>query len=194
MAKKSRALDGDWQGDGWGISYLSGNKWESYKSLLPVWEDTGIFQTFPKTSVFLIHARSASFPKDKGILEFNQPYVYKNYSFVFNGLLKGVNLSVPGRIGAEKIWYILRNNLDQYSPIISLQKAAELLVKSSKRINALNIGLSDGQKIYSYCYFTQNPEYYNLQLDNSNNLNIICSEELVNHHFKPLSPQKVTEL
>ena len=33
MAKKSKAYDGDWQGDGWGFSWLKDDKWQIYKSI-----------------------------------------------------------------------------------------------------------------------------------------------------------------
>src|SRR3989344_4992469 len=115
MAKKSRALDGDWQGDGWGVAYKN-QKWEIHKSLNPIWQDENTFNKFPKTDLFLVHARSASFPKDRGVIEFNQPFIYKNYAFVFNGLLRGVRLpmKVSGRIGAEKIWFLLKKYLGRY--------------------------------------------------------------------------------
>lgn len=191
MAKKSKALDGDWQGDGWGIAWLQDGEWKEYKSLKPVWEDRDSFASFPKTNMFLVHARSASFPKDKGIIAFNQPYIYKQYAFVFNGLLQGVRLSVPGRIGAEKIWYLLKKNLDQDSPVVALQKTAELLRCNSRKINALNVGFSDQNKFYSFCYYTINPEYYNLQYAHLENTEILCSEQIGNHLFQPISVGKV---
>src|SRR5437879_4414407 len=62
MAEKSKAPDGDRQADGWGIAWLEGNRWRSHKSLLPIWNDSKMFESFPKTSAFLVHARSAFLP------------------------------------------------------------------------------------------------------------------------------------
>ncbi|MBI2337555.1 class II glutamine amidotransferase [Candidatus Daviesbacteria bacterium] len=194
MTKKSRALDGDWQGDGWGISWCEDEEWKAYKSLKPLWEDRKVFATFPKTNMFLIHARSASFPKDKNNIEYNQPYVYKNFSFVFNGLLKGVHLSVPGRIGAEKIWGILKKYLNQFSPEEALQKTADLLIKNTQQVNALNIGLSDGKKLYSFCYYTMHPEYYNLQISKNEGSTIVCSEKIGGNNFEDLAVEKVVQI
>ena len=178
MAQKSKALDGDWQGDGWGIAWFEDETWKQYRSLKPVWKDQTVFKTFPKTTMFLVHARSASFSKDKGNIEFNQPYVYKNFAFVFNGLLKGVRLSVPGKIGAEKIWNILKNNLDRFPPEEALKKTTAILIKNTQKINALNIGLSDGKKLYAFCYYTMHPEYYNLQSCRTGGKIIVCSEKI----------------
>lgn len=194
MAKKSKALDGDWQGDGWGIAWMQNGQWKVYKSLKPVWEDQSVFKTFPKTNMFLVHARSASFPKDKGNIEFNQPYIYKNYAFVFNGLLKGVRLAVPGRIGAEKIWNILKNNLDRFSPKEALQKTTQLLIKNTQQVNALNVGLSDGKNLYSFCYYTMHPEYYNLQSCRTGEKIIICSEKIGKEDFQATTVGDVVQL
>ena len=40
----------------------------------------------PETTRMLIHARSASFEKDKDNIDFNQPFLNSEYAFVFNGL------------------------------------------------------------------------------------------------------------
>lgn len=181
MAKTSKALDGDWQSDGWGIAWIdSDNKWQLKKSLLPVWKDTRSFSKFPKTSVFVVHARSASFPNHKGVIEFNQPYITGSYAFVFNGLLKGVSLpKVPGKIGAEKIWYLLERELRKNSVVEALKKTKALLLKNSKEIIALNIGLASNKKLYTLNYFTKYPKYYSLHHHQKNGLEIICSEPLI---------------
>lgn len=180
MAKTSKAPDGDWQGDGWGISWVdSNNKWQLKKSLLPIWEDTQYFSKFPKTTIFVVHARSASFPAHKGVIEFNQPYISDSYAFVFNGLLKGVSLpGVPGEIGAEKIWYLLERELRKSNEREALKKIKALLLNNSKEIIALNIGLVSIKKIYTLNYFIKYQNYYNLYHHQKNGLEIICSEPL----------------
>jgi len=180
MAKKSKAYDGDWQGDGWGISFVdSKNNWQCHKSLSPIWEDLNIFTAFPKTKTFVVHARSASFPNQKGNITFNQPFINGKYSFVFNGLLKGVRLpNIPGNIGAEKIWYLLKQELKENNLKEALKKTKELLLKNSKEIFALNIGLATPKKIYSLCFFTKYPKYYQLRSFKNQDIEIICSESL----------------
>lgn len=179
MAKKSKAPDGDWQGDGWGVSWMDKNgQWQIYKSLLPVWEDRNAFGQIPKTAAFAVHARSASFPQHKGFLEFNQPYIAGKYSFVFNGLLRGVSLIIPGKIGAEKIWYLVQNELKKRKPQEALDAVADLLKQNSRQIVALNMGLLDKEEFYSFSYFTQFPEYYQLRSFQTEGFRVICSEDL----------------
>lgn len=180
MAKKSKAYDGDWQGDGWGISFLdSKNNWKCQKSLSPIWQDIRTFDTFPSIKTFVVHARSASFPNHKGNITYNQPYIDEKYSFVFNGLLKGVRLlNIPGNIGAEKIWSLLKKELKRNTPKEALEKTKELLTKNSKEIFALNIGLATPEKIYSLCYFTKYQKYYQLHSFKNQDIEIVCSEPL----------------
>ena len=178
MAEKCKAPDGDWQGDGWGIAWLDKqDQWQIQKSLLPIWKETKIFNEFGHTRIFVAHARSASFPQHKGMIEFNQPYISGEYVFVFNGLLKGVSLpNVPGKIGAEKIWRLLQEELRKNAPQKALEVIKKLLLHKSKEIIALNIGLATPQNIYSLNYFTKNPEYYTLHRWHQNSSEIICSE------------------
>ena len=51
MCEKSRAPDGDWQGDGWGIAWQEKKSWKLHKSLSPVWEDQDKFISIPQTNL-----------------------------------------------------------------------------------------------------------------------------------------------
>jgi len=182
MAENSRAYDGDRQADGWGIAWLDNQKqWQLKKSLTPIWEEIDSLSRFPDGNIFLVHARSSSFPGDKGFITYNQPYIDNQYAFVFNGLLKGVSLpEIPGNIGAEKIWFLLKRELKNNDALTALENTKKLLLKNSKEIIAFNIGLADSQKskIYSLCYFTKYPQYYQLHTSKTSSLEIICSENL----------------
>ncbi len=184
MTKNSKAYDGSQQDDGWGIAWIDKKRqWRLKKSLSPIWKEINSFNQFPSTKIFVVHSRNPSFSKDRGILAYNQPYIDGEYSFVFNGLLKGVSLpKVPGNIGAEKIWYILKRELKKDNNVKRvLEKTKTLLLKNSKEVIAFNIGLASSKKnkIYSICYFTKYPEYYQLHLFKYQYYEIICSEKLI---------------
>lgn len=187
MAKKSKAFDGDWQGDGWGFSWLNKkNSWERYRSLKPIWEDVSVFNHFSDAKIFSIHARSASFPQHKNNLEYNQPYINESYSYVFNGLLKGVTLSLPGDVGTQKIWLLLNDYLKKMNLTQALSKTTDILKNNSRSIQALNIGVAGQNTISSYCYYTQHPKYYSLHYLDRPDLKIIVSEPIEGFNFKPL--------
>lgn len=186
MARKSKAFDGDWQGDGWGIAWVSDNSsWQIYKSLSPIWDEEKKFARFPETNLFAIHARSASFPQHKNNLEFNQPYISDSVVFVFNGLLRGVKLpfTVPGNIGAEKIWSLLQDELKSKNPEEALNNVKNLLRKYTREIQALNIGLIYESELFSLNYFTKHDNYYTLQRFSYETTDIICSEKLGDLEF-----------
>src|SRR4029078_7782559 len=134
------------------------------------------FQQFLPTKTFVVHARSASFPNQKGIIEFNQPFIAGEYVFVFNGLLKGVSLpNMPGKIGAQKIWHLLQLKLKNNTPEAALEKVKATLMNNTREIIVLNMGLATNNNIYSLNYFTQHPEYYQLHECETHGVKIVCS-------------------
>ncbi|MEK7634116.1 MAG: hypothetical protein AAB437_04705 [Patescibacteria group bacterium] len=194
MAQNSKAFDGDWQGDGWGIAWLKDNKWQKYRSLKPIWEEKEKFLKFPQSYIFSIHARSASFPQHKNNIEYNQPYINEFYSYVFNGLLRGVTLSLPGDIGAQKIWLLLNDYLKNMNLTQALYKTTDILKKNSRNIQALNIGIAGKNTISVYCYYTNHPNYYSLQYSDSSDVKIICSEVIDGFEFKSLPTNSLITL
>lgn len=193
MSEHCPAPDGDWQGDGWGVSWWKRGSWGTYTSLKPVWEDTEQFDQIPETTIFLAHARSASFATQKGILDYNQPYRSKNRAFVFNGLLKGTALPIQleGAIGAQKIWSLLQLQLRSKKPKDALENATQLLNQYTKTVQGLNLGLSDGKNLYAYTQYAHNPAYYNLAIHQSAGLTIICSQALPPLEFSLIPNCKV---
>lgn len=197
MAERSRAPDGDWQGDGWGVGWLDqGGNWRVRKSLRPVWKEKDALRHFPASSFFLGHARSASFSHQKDVLEYNQPYIKDSYGFVFNGLLEGVAFPLPvaGRIGSQKIWSLLWAGLGWSNPEESLMELAGNLVRYSRRVQALNIGLGGQGRLYAYCRYEGDGVYYQLQFHDSPDLQMVCSEALAGFDFQPIPRDRILRL
>jgi glutamine amidotransferase len=195
--KKRKTPDGDWQGDGWGISYLDENyEWNLYRSVKPIWDEKEEFKNIPESKFFLVHARSSSFENQKNFLEYNQPFISKKYSFVFNGFIKGVSLpfKISGSIGSQKIWNLLLELLKRENPEKSLAILKEIILKNSRSVQALNIGLSDGVNLYALCYYESNPDYYSLFYANNPSISIISSEIIPNFDFRKLSAGEVVVL
>jgi len=144
--------------------------------------------------MFAIHARSASFPQHKNNIEYNQPYINDSYSYVFNGLLKGVTLSLPGEIGAQKIWQLLNVYLKKTNLTQAVYKTTDILKKNSRNIQALNIGIAGKNTISAYCHFTAHPDYYSLQYSDNSDIKIICSEVIEEFEFKSLPTNSLITL
>lgn len=189
MAEKSRAPDGDRQADGWGAAWLDeSGAWRSRTSTTPIWDDRPAFASVPASPILLVHARSASFPGQKGVLAYNQPYASGSWAFVFNGLLQGVSLPrpVPGDIGAQKIWALLSERLAGASAESALAGVVGLLERHSRRLQGLNLGLCDRRNFYAFCRFEGEGTYYQLYGHRSPGLSLVCSEPLPNGDFRPL--------
>jgi predicted glutamine amidotransferase len=183
MCQHSTGLHGEgWQGDGWGVAWRDNHEaWQAQHSVAPIWTETDAVRYLPPTRHLLVHARSASFAHHKGNIAYSQPYVCAPYAFVFNGFLKGVRLPrrVPGAIGAEKIWWLVQEQLTQgVPPQQALETVYTMLERSSRDIQACNMGLSDG---HTYAFYNGNPHdqaYYQLYQVRQETLHIVCSEPL----------------
>ena len=197
LAERSPAPDGDPQADGWGISWLGeSGQWDTRKYTDPVWESVPLFNRFPQTRSFCLHARSASSPRHKDNVEFNQPFVDGRYAFVFNGFLEGITLpySVPGRIGSQKIWELVRARLAEAGSRRSLTEVHELLNRRSRRVHALNMGLTDGRRLYGLSQFDGHEDYYRCRVHKSAGLKMICSGPLEGFEFEPAPVGRVFSL
>src|SRR3989344_5555621 len=180
MCQRSRAPDGDWQGDGYGIAWQKDGQWRLYKSLKPIWQDEDIFSKIGAVNLLVAHARSAGFPQHKGNIEFNQPYVADSLCFVFNGMIKGVRLNMPldGKIGAQKIFSLLLKEANIKSTKEALQSVRSLILANSQKIEGMNIGLVQEGRLYSFCEYADNTNYFNLHFVQKRGLSLICSQPL----------------
>lgn len=182
MCEQSACLDGDWQGDGWGVAWWEADAgWSLHRSLAPIWTEADYGGRVPATRRLVIHARAASFPQHKGDLAFAQPYVHGPYAFVFNGLIEGVRpprgMKIPGAIGAEKIWYLVRQRLAKGSALQdALAWGYAFLERRSRRIQACNMGLSDGRCVVSHNGNPTGHTYYQLFQAQRQGVRLICSE------------------
>ncbi len=192
MCRESKSLDGDDQGDGWGLAYQNNGQWQHVASLDPIWQDLDLLREIPKTNFIVAHARSASFPHQRGIIEYNQPFISGEYVFVFNGMIKGVELKnpVPGKIGSQKIWHLIQTELKKsIFPAQALKNVFHYLQSNSKEIVALNVALASTDDFWTLCsYKKSSNNYYQLQQFENKKIKIVCSEILPGFKFKPIEP------
>jgi glutamine amidotransferase len=162
----------EYQGHGWGCSYLVANEWENYKNISPIWEDD--LRCFGKTTLLIAHARSAF--RDQNIsVENNMPFTGNSFRFIFNGEMHGVKIREKGKIGAEKLFnFILRfYNGDMAK---ALEKSLTIVEKRSRYIKAMNILIADKERTYVVSHFNEDPEYFTLNFRQSESELILCSD------------------
>ncbi len=168
IAKNSK----EYQGHGWGCSYLSDSEWIHYKNITPIWEDN--FEQFPKSKRLIVHARSAFEDKDI-VVENNMPFNDDKYIFIFNGELRGVKIKADGRIGAEKIFNFIKR-FDKSGMDKALPKGVEIIEKKSAYIRAMNIIIAEKEKVYYSSLFNEDEKYFTMHYKQSDDGLIICSE------------------
>ena len=162
----------EFQGHGWGCTYLQNGQWQLYKNIMPVWEDN--LNVFGETSHLIAHARSAFRDKDIHI-ENNMPFTSGDVIYIFNGELHGVKIKEKGRIGAEKLFnFIMRFNKGNL--LAALSKGTVIIEKRSKYIKAMNIIMADRHKAYLSSLFNEDETYFTMHVKNDNNKIIICSD------------------
>ncbi|NKB77322.1 MAG: hypothetical protein GKR96_09830 [Gammaproteobacteria bacterium] len=163
----------EYQGHGWGCAWLdSKDNWQFYHNILPIWDD--LVDEFPKTRVFLVHARSAF--RDEGIMvENNMPFEDGSNVFAFNGELRGVKIKAEGRIGAEKIFNYIKR-FDKGDLATATRKGVDIINKRTRYIRAMNFFLADKQAVHICSLFSENPDYFALHTANQNGLRVVCSQ------------------
>lgn len=164
----------EFQGHGWGCSYLVNDEWKHYKNINPIWEDD--FSQFSKTSRLIVHARSAFQDKDIYV-ENNMPFYDDNYIFIFNGELNGVKIKSEGRIGAEKIFNFIKRFNNNGNMKEALEKGVKIILDRTNYVRAMNIIITDKQNAFVSSNFNEDPDYFGMHFKKSDNDLIICSEK-----------------
>ncbi|MEN8191265.1 MAG: hypothetical protein ABFS12_00530 [Bacteroidota bacterium] len=162
----------EFQGHGWGCSYLKNNEWIHYKNIKPIWEDDLL--QFGKSNRLIVHARSAFEDKDI-VVENNMPFYDDKYIFIFNGELRGVKINAEGRIGAEKIFNFIKR-FDKNGMENTLKKGSEIIQKRTSYVRAMNIIIAEKEKVHYFSLFNEDPDYFQMHYKKNQEELIICSE------------------
>ncbi len=190
MCAKSRTADGDRQEDGWGAAWWDDrNGWQTRKSLAPIWKEWRVLSGIPPTRLLVVHARSASFPQQRGEILFNQPYTENGFCFVFNGSLEGVRMerAIAGEIGAQKIWNLILERLDaSVSLTTALKEIKMLLHRQAKTVRGLNIGIASAREMAILCDYSTEQEYFTVHYRRVGGDFIISSEPLAEARFSQM--------
>lgn len=168
IARESR----EYQGDGWGCAWWDGRAWQRYRSLTPIWEDQ--LDEFGETRLLLAHARSAF--RNEGIaVENNMPFIEDDVAFVFNGELRGVRLTAPGRTGADKLFHMLRR-LGAARGTAALRRAVDIVVRRTAYVRAMNLVMANSEGVCVVSRFGEAPDYFTMHLLRDGGRVAVCSE------------------
>ncbi len=174
----------EYQGDGWGCAWRRDGEWQLLRSVRPIWEECRV--DLGTTSFLIAHARSA-FDSLGPLIEHTMPFVAGPLAFAFNGELRGVRLQAPGRIGAEKLFNVVRRvaNGDLGH---ALARAAALVRSRSEYVRAMNVLLADGERLHVHSFFSEQPDYFTLHARREAGRAVVCSAPLAGDgDWRPLA-------
>jgi glutamine amidotransferase len=161
----------EFQGDGWGVSWREGGGWRSWHSLEPIWASEP--PTLPASRLFLVHARSA-FRNERIAVDNNMPFVDEGVAFAFNGELRGVRLQAPGDTGAWRLFHLFRRfrvsgagreegvEADADTGLAALRRLDRVIRSRTDYVRALNLVVSDGERVWINSRFSEDPDYFTL--------------------------------
>ena len=180
----------EFQGHGWGCTYLQDGEWKYYKNVNPIWEND--LSQFGSSTRLIAHARSAF--KDEGIVvENNMPFYDDRYIFIFNGQLSGVKIKEEGRIGAEKIFNYIKR-FDKGNIKDALEKGTEIIKKKSSYIRAMNIIMTDLKAAYVYSHFNEDEDYFSMNIKLTGSSIVVCSDPFIGENdWQPIQNNSLTE-
>jgi len=173
----------NYQGDGWGVLYKGGEELHLHRSLNPIWEDE--FE-LPETEFALVHARFAHGDWTKGDINNNQPFCAQDSVFVFNGNLKRVDIDVPGKIGAEKVMNLVLQK--------GIAEAVAEMCDKAALVKAINFLLIQGETCHVNCYYTIDPEYFDLRISEGDDEIMIVSYDLPGRNFERIKSGEIREI
>lgn len=191
--KKSIAPDGEGQGDGFGVAFKNSGKWQTKKSVQPIWQERELLNQIPETNLLMAHARSATFSLGKDNLDYNQPFTDGELGFVFNGTIKRMKtaLKLEGEIGSQKLFSLIKLFLKNNIKKNVLEKVRDFILEKAESIEGMNIGLVDQKNISALCQYTGNAEYFTLHYFERNDLLIISSEKFGNFNWLDMQKGEV---
>jgi predicted glutamine amidotransferase len=153
----------EYQGHGFGVAWRQGDNWTSHHDLTPIWEAE--LPAVGETTHLIAHARSAF--RDEGIvIEHNMPFLGEDgLVFAFNGELRGVRVKVPGANGAWRLLNLLKRLRDSSGGDLAgaITRLNSLIHKRSDYVRALNLVVSDGDRIWINNQFSEDPDYFTMQ-------------------------------
>jgi len=151
----------EYQGDGWGVVWREHDAWVRYRSVRPIWDD--LPATLPPSGMVLVHARSA-FRNEGVAVENNMPFIEGDLAFAFNGELRGVRLAAPGETGAARLLHLFTrfHTAAGGDGLAALARLDGVIASRTDYVRALNLVISDGDRIWINAHHSEDPDYFTL--------------------------------
>lgn len=190
---------GSWiHNDGWGIAWLEGEEWKSFKSTTAIFADPEVAQfTTLKTQYVMIHIRKRM--GSETAIENTHPFHLQrndvgNFVFCHNGYagetFEFCQSFVPqGKTDSERLFYSVLSYMKTEGIHESLSKA----LAAVDTVTGSNIILANADKSFIALKENHYPKYYTMHVGKSQGSVIISSEKLATFTSTHFRWQEITE-
>lgn len=178
-AEMNHTPEGNWQGDGWGISWLDPlGGWREFKLFMPIWKNKDFLYMFTPSNTFLMHVRTLAAEEEYISEEHNLPFTNENISFAFDGDLIESEIGTANKLIADKFWETIKtfdlNNLEN-----EFKNFCENINLETEALKAANLVLCNKENVYVYSkYKTELESYYQLNYVIDENKIVFSSQEM----------------
>jgi predicted glutamine amidotransferase len=175
---------GTWQhDDGWGISFLDNDQqWVVHKSTLPIFEDPDVeqFRDIITNAVVLHVRKKIGSEKDlKNTHPFTvdspEPVVFCHNGYVEEEIQYAEKFQAKGETDSEKLFYSILTDMHGSNAVGAVRKN----FKRYRKLKGTNIILASKNHTVVAVRRNQFPEYYQMQIGQTEEQVIISSEALI---------------
>jgi len=166
--------------DGWGVAYLENGSWKVVKSVRPCFDDPEIDKLADiTTSLAVLHARRASIGSLS--LENTHPFQHSKWVFCHNGTINSPDKLellpqfVPkGQTDSERLFYFILSSMKEGHEMQSVDER----ISKIAGYRAVNFILASPDKAFVSIKFSQEPEYFTMQIGRKRGLLVFASEQV----------------
>lgn len=160
LSEDNPTPEGNWQGDGWGISWVDPYlKWRDYRTFISIWKNTEFMHIFMPSNTFLLHVRTLEVAEEYISEEHNLPYSTDELTFVFDGELTSTEAIKESQLPADRIWEKIKS-LNRENLESEFRQLCESIDLEKENLKAANLVLSDKNNLYVYNKYNPEFEYY----------------------------------
>jgi predicted glutamine amidotransferase len=163
-AENNPGPEGNWQGDGWGVSWLDPlNNWREFKLFPPIWQNKDFLYMFTPSNTFMAHVRTLAVEEEYTSEENNMPYTNNELAFACDADLLESKVDSADKLVGLRLWEDIQK-LDKKNLEQEFKKLCENINLEEKALKSANLVLCDKENVYVYCkYLAERKDYYQIR-------------------------------
>ena len=147
-----------------------------------------------KTTLLIAHARQASSGYREMTAAQAHPFVEDGIYLAHNGTIRDADSLKGGKAtDSEKLLHWLASHW-QPRNLLGMKDTLKKLLTRVEDYSAINLFITEGNHLYAFCCYMQEPEHYTLHYHQTNKQVIVASEPLDDGWWQPLRNGELLEI